>query len=564
LAVVIGSAVATVFRRDGGRPRLPAAVVQTAGRIPTAGDLRTAVESLEVPPRGSGGDFGLVVSAAGAPRVTIDGRSSLNGPAIRATASAVLQAGGILAGPLPSDTTAVDLFSHELTRQAPDVLILTQPIAGDKLRLLTRFLEHRPVEDRLIVIYNGPSGYRHVDLETSPGCEFAVAPSVSAAGRISAGATRRLLAAAVSAHLGTGLAWAGYSGAAFEAMGPAAVRCALRLAREVAGPAGSPEPRSHGRLEAATADLCFLVIEPEQATAFLPFEGGVDAASAGLAGTGTVDLVNRTSGRSAADDGGDWLPSWPALAARLPLDLDADEAANLAGQSLVQPWSLAGSETLSYAAAAMTEELLARLASKWPRAVRPETNPSGARLIAATGAALARLGDARLGASAVIGGLQPGGVTVVAVDPWGLSLLGQPPEITVTCLSPLRTEHDSAKTRTDPWAVVTLERENSRATLRRLWPGHVSAIPLPPGERGLLTIEPCLPKLDFGAGPGRLWRGPVYGGTAGLILDGRGRPFTPPPDPILRIAQRREFLAAFGVLDRTRWRKTAGTREERG
>jgi hypothetical protein len=548
LALLAGSTVTTVFTVRDGRPALPGATVRTSGRIPTPADLRPALRTLGRP-EAFAQDFTSIVAAAGTPSVTIDGRSSLNPQAIRVTASALLEAGGALAGPLPSDTVAVDLFIHELARQAPDVLVLTQPIAGDKLRLMTRFLGGKSAVDCLHVVYNGPAGYRH-SLENLAGCAFSSIPSAITAGRATTGPTLQALRDLVTSHLGGRLAAAGFAGRPFESMGAAAARTALRLAGPMA-PLARPASNRNGRNEPSDtrASLCFLVVEPAEATAFLPFGNGVDAASAGLVGTGTVDLIAAGRSRPTGAGAESWLPAWTSLVRRLPLDMEPIDAANLAGAGLVRPWAAADSEDSALVGAAMAEEILARLAAKWTGAVRRETNPARARVIVGTGYGLSRLGSVRLAASALIGGLEPAGVTVVAVDPWGASLLGATPEVAATCLSPLRVDHDWMRARTDPWAIVTLERGNDRTTLRRLLPGQVSAIPLGVGESGRVTIEPCLPKLDFGVGPGRVWRGEVRGGIIGLVLDGRGRPCRPPEDPVLRIAKRREFLAAFGVVE---------------
>jgi hypothetical protein len=551
LALLVGSTVTTVFTVRDRQPTLPGATVRTSGRIPAPADLLPALRTLGRP-EASAQDFTSIVAAAGTPSVTIDGRSSLNPQAIRVTASALLEAGGALAGPLPSDTVAVDLFIHELARQAPDALVLTQPIAGDKLRLVARFLGGKSAGDCLHVVYNGPAGYRHKALENLAGCALSSIPSAITAGKPTTGPTLQALRDLVTSHLGGRLAAAGYAGRPFASMGAAAARTALRLA----GPASNRNEPSDTR-----ASLCFLVVEPAEATAFLPFGNGVDAASAGVIGAGTVDLIAAGRSRPAGAGAEGWLPAWTSLVRRLPLDMEPIDVANLAGAGLIRPWAAADSEDSALVNAAMTEEILARLTAKWTGAVRRETNPARTRVIVGTGYGLSRLGSVRLAASALVGGLEPAGVTVVAVDPWGASLLGATPEVVATCLSPLQVEHDWMRARTDPWAIVTLERGNDRVSLRRLLPGQVSVIPLGAGESGRLTIEPCLPKLDFGAGPGRVWRGQVCGGTIGLVLDGRGRPCRPPEDPVLRMAKRREFLAAFGVLEPAH-RRMAGAGKE--
>ena len=53
--------------------------------------------------------------------------------------------------------------------------------------------------------------------------------------------------------------------------------------------------------------------------------------------------------------------------------------------------------------------------------------------------------------------------------------------------------------------------------------GELKLLPLGPGESAKAVIEPAR-GFDCGAGPGKRIERTVYGGTVGLILDGRGRP----------------------------------------
>lgn len=59
--------------------------------------------------------------------------------------------------------------------------------------------------------------------------------------------------------------------------------------------------------------------------------------------------------------------------------------------------------------------------------------------------------------------------------------------------------------------------------------GKIKLLPLGPGETATITIEPTK-IFDTGAGPGRKVEAEVKGGTVGLFLDGRGRPFDIPKD----------------------------------
>jgi hypothetical protein len=562
--LVVEARTAIVFKVRHGRPEPPGVSVPTAGGLPTGEELRSALEALGLDPgtARAGGDGQTqpvwVVSSAGTPRVTIDGRSSLSAPAIKLTAFALLTTGSRLAGPLPLEAVAVDLFAHELARQSPDVLVLTQSVAGDKQKTLTRLFQaatfsERPVE----VVYNGPAGYSHKSLDNLAACRFRATESAVVGGRGNRLPTEALLASIVREHLGASLARAGLGGSPFVALGAAAAAAVLL------------DHGSHG----AQGQVAVIIVEPDEVTAFVPSDGVVEAASASLTGTGTVDLLGRAQvkpGNTAAEG---WLPDWASLAAGLPLDLELSEVANLAGDALARPHQPPRNLGEASLSAALLEGLLTRLCAGWETTVRRYTSPSRCRYIVGAGAGLARLGDVRHAAACLAGGLLPSGVTTLAVDADCLYLAGvgaelilgrqgwapegrrprsvssaRQPEVVATIVSPLAAKLDWKRGNTDPWAVLTIEGASGRSAQRRLVPGRVSSLPLAPGEQATLLIEPCFRHLDFGAGPGRVWRGQVSGGAAGIILDGRGRPFVPASDPVLRLAKQREFLAAFGVL----------------
>jgi hypothetical protein len=53
--------------------------------------------------------------------------------------------------------------------------------------------------------------------------------------------------------------------------------------------------------------------------------------------------------------------------------------------------------------------------------------------------------------------------------------------------------------------------------------GELKWIPLSQGEKISMTLHPAW-GVDVGKGPGKSWSGDLFGGPAGIILDGRGRP----------------------------------------
>jgi uncharacterized protein (TIGR01319 family) len=76
--------------------------------------------------------------------------------------------------------------------------------------------------------------------------------------------------------------------------------------------------------------------------------------------------------------------------------------------------------------------------------------------------------------------------------------------------------------------------------------GQLRVIPCGRGEFKDLTIEPAR-GFDVGAGKGKTVSAKLEGGTVGITIDARGRPFTLPADEAARIAKLREWLEAFGL-----------------
>ena len=76
--------------------------------------------------------------------------------------------------------------------------------------------------------------------------------------------------------------------------------------------------------------------------------------------------------------------------------------------------------------------------------------------------------------------------------------------------------------------------------------GSMAVIPLGRGEFKELTVSPGR-NFDVGAGKGRPVTAKLEGGTVGVIVDARGRPFALPEDKDQRIAKLREWLEAMGL-----------------
>jgi hypothetical protein len=65
--------------------------------------------------------------------------------------------------------------------------------------------------------------------------------------------------------------------------------------------------------------------------------------------------------------------------------------------------------------------------------------------------------------------------------------------------------------------------------------GEITLIPLPPGARVQAEISPAQKTLDVGGGPGVTVQCTLFGGHAGIILDGRGRPLHVAPESTERV-----------------------------
>jgi uncharacterized protein (TIGR01319 family) len=76
--------------------------------------------------------------------------------------------------------------------------------------------------------------------------------------------------------------------------------------------------------------------------------------------------------------------------------------------------------------------------------------------------------------------------------------------------------------------------------------GSIKVVPLGRDQTLPVSIEPGK-GFDVGAGKGKAISVTVEGGTVGLMIDARGRPFSLPTDDTQRIAKLREWLQAMGL-----------------
>jgi uncharacterized protein (TIGR01319 family) len=80
----------------------------------------------------------------------------------------------------------------------------------------------------------------------------------------------------------------------------------------------------------------------------------------------------------------------------------------------------------------------------------------------------------------------------------------------------------------------------------RLEPGDLLRVELGPGEEAEATLAPAR-GVDVGPGPGREREVSLRGGEAGVVFDGRGRPFQPPSDDSERRKKLSSWLHALGL-----------------
>ena len=77
--------------------------------------------------------------------------------------------------------------------------------------------------------------------------------------------------------------------------------------------------------------------------------------------------------------------------------------------------------------------------------------------------------------------------------------------------------------------------------------GEMQCVPLEVGEMVRAVVRPSSGRIDVGAGYGKEIETELFGGHAGIILDGRGRPLEFPKDEAQRVARVRSWYAALGL-----------------
>ena len=85
--------------------------------------------------------------------------------------------------------------------------------------------------------------------------------------------------------------------------------------------------------------------------------------------------------------------------------------------------------------------------------------------------------------------------------------------------------------------------------------GQMKLIRLGVGEKAKLLAEPTR-EFELGAGKGKKIQQEIFGGTVGIILDGRGRPLHLPEDTNLRRQNLKQWILALDVYPDRAWKGT--------
>ncbi len=112
-----------------------------------------------------------------------------------------------------------------------------------------------------------------------------------------------------------------------------------------------------------------------------------------------------------------------------------------------------------------------------------------------------------------------------------------------TCIAPVGT----AKAQQEIMS-YTLQFSDGKTVQDTLKFGQMKRLVLGVGEKARLTAEPRR-GFDLGEGKGRKVERDILGGTAGIILDGRGRPLALPSETKLRVDLLKQWFGELNVYD---------------
>ena len=244
----------------------------------------------------------------------------------------------------------------------------------------------------------------------------------------------------------------------------------------------------------------------------------------------------------------------------LPSHLDPAEARNTLYNKRLHPNTLPQTRQDLFLEQAITREVLGWTMTAWAeaRANGPRPHPGSTPqfdLIVGTGGVLGNAPDPGLAALILLDGLQPVGISNLALDRLGLAaavgavaavsplaavqVLEQDTLLRLgTVVAPMGTANERKHALT-----VKIEYEDGRAMEVRVPFGSLDVLPLPAGHRAILEIRPnkC---FDLGVGTwGQTVTKEVEGGVLGIIIDARGRPLSHAKDAVEQQARMQRWLS---------------------
>jgi hypothetical protein len=243
----------------------------------------------------------------------------------------------------------------------------------------------------------------------------------------------------------------------------------------------------------------------------------------------------------------------------LPFELSPAELQNHLLNKTLFPHSIPTTAEELLIELAVAREALRRVMQEaragWPLQPKIGLRDIQWNLILGAGAVLGLAPQPAYAALALLDGLEPWGVSRLALDTTGIAnMLGQLATVEAEAAVQVAARPDTFLDLGTVIAPVGYRRAGKPA-LKKLrlihtggateeWEvpsGSLQVIPLPPGQIATLEIHPTY-HFDIGLGqPGRSAVTEVRGGLLGLIVDARGRPLRLPPDEADRRAQLQQW-----------------------
>ncbi len=250
------------------------------------------------------------------------------------------------------------------------------------------------------------------------------------------------------------------------------------------------------------------------------------------------------------------------IAVWLPQNLSTETVRNYIHQKSLYPGFIPATiEELCIEQALVRQNLLLssrKLLQRLPGRLRPRNHllPSFEPILAG-GAAITGAASSGQKLLMLIDGLQPVGITTLALDQNNLlAMLGAIAEVNTilpvqaidagifsylaTVISPV-----SDASYGTPIVQAKLIRSDGTETSSDIVMGSLNVIPLQNRQAARLQLRP-LKRADVGLGPGHAGEIEVVGSSIGIVIDARGRPLRLPSDPGERVALNQKWLTILG------------------